>query len=74
MQFFLATAKRRPKLVFYLVKIVEHPPDLRKLDGFGGAPPHSIRFPWYGDCKTDPAEPRAAGHPISLLWLLVVRS
>ena len=38
MQFFLATAKRRPKLVFYLVKIVEHPPDLRKLDGFGGAP------------------------------------
>jgi hypothetical protein len=53
------------------VKIVEHPPDLRKLDGFGGAPPHSIRFPWYGDCKTDPAEPRATGHPMAFVaaWL-----
>jgi len=49
------------------VKIVELPPDLRKLDGFGGAPPHSIRFLWYGGCKTDLAEPRAAGHPMALV-------
>jgi hypothetical protein len=38
-QFFLATAKRRPKLVFYLVKIVELPPGLRNLDGFWGSAP-----------------------------------
>ena len=34
---------------------------LRKLDGFGRAPPHSIRFLWYGGCKRPTLPSRAAG-------------
>jgi len=37
--------------------------DLRKLDGFGRAPPHSIRFLWYGGCKRPTLTIRTAEQP-----------
>jgi hypothetical protein len=58
-QFFLATAKRRPKLVFYLVKLVELPPGLRNLDGFGGAP--LIQLDSSGTTVARPTLPSRAG-------------
>lgn len=54
------------------MKIVELPPDLRKLDGFGGAPPHSIRFLWYGGCKTDRSTLPSRARP-DTQWRLLLR-